>query len=100
MPERATQRIVLAGMTDFLQELRNEKSLGSPLDMLPKRPPPEVVCSLDLRIRTREQRDVRLHPLPRPGIRNLVDDLFQIARMEPFHVSAKPLRIQHERPRQ
>lgn len=70
----ATDGVVCAGVADGRKKLREDKAPRSLDQMLPERPPTEVVDLLDLRIRALKARDVPLQPSCSLGVGDVVGD--------------------------
>jgi hypothetical protein len=62
--------------------------------MLAKRPPPKIVNLLEVFIGTFEEWDIFSQPLPRFVVRNVIDDVLRLHRVEEIDVMLKGVYIQ------
>src|SRR5208282_3195839 len=92
---RARDRVELARPRNIRQKLRDHKSLWRLLDVLPERPPAEVVHPFKIYVRALKKGDILLQPSPCRFVVDVVGVSFYTVFVERLDVMTKTIRIQN-----
>ena len=92
---RARDGVVFSTPRDLRKKLRDNKAVGSFLDVFAERPPAEVIGFLDLFVRAIEERDIFRHPVRRHLIGNGLAKMCVVEAVEIFHIAAHGIRAEN-----